>query len=44
MGKLAQVTRDMKKYPLNVLGLSETRWARNGKLASGGATISHGEG
>ena len=36
-GKAAQVAHDMKKYNIQVLGLSETRWngARQTKLATG---------
>ena len=40
-GKAAEVAHEMKKYNIQVLGLSETRWngARQTKLATGEHTI-----
>ena len=33
-GKLAQVTNEMKRYQLDILGLSETRWTGQGRFRS----------
>ena len=31
-GKLAHVTREMRRYDLDILGISETRWTSSGKF------------
>ena len=31
-GKSVQVSREMKRYKIGVLGLSETRWLQSGQL------------
>ena len=38
-GKLAQVINEMKRYNLDVLGISEMRWTESGKMDSDGTTI-----
>ena len=39
-GKTAQVFKEMERYRLNVLGLSEIRWTGSGKITLGtGATL-----
>lgn len=30
-GKMAQTTREMEKYSINIIGLSEVRWVDKGK-------------
>ena len=43
-GKTAQVVREMERYNLDILGLSEVRWVTSGrqKLANGGTIIYSG--
>ena len=43
-GKTAQVTREMQRYRLDILGLAETRWTNSGKvtLATGETLIYSG--
>jgi len=38
-GKLAQVTIEMQKYKLHILGVSEMRWTESGKMMSDGITV-----
>ena len=39
-GKMAQVIAEMKRYKLDILGLSESRWTRSGRMKTGtGETI-----
>ena len=34
--RLAQLTKEMENYKINILGLSEVRWTDSGKFKSGG--------
>ena len=38
-GRLDQVLKEMQKYKLDILGLSEVRWTGQGRFTSGQATI-----
>ena len=39
-GKLAQVTSEMRRYKLDILGVSESRWTGSGRLTtSTGETV-----
>ena len=39
-GKMAQVIAEMKRYKLDILGISESRWTRSGRMKTGtGETI-----
>ena len=38
-GKLAQVINEMRRYNLDVLGISEMRWTDSGKMDSDGISI-----
>ncbi|GFO43632.1 LOW QUALITY PROTEIN: craniofacial development protein 2-like [Plakobranchus ocellatus] len=38
-GKLENIKQEMKRMKLNILGLSEVRWKRAGKITSGGHEI-----
>jgi exonuclease III len=38
-GKLAQVTNEMQKYKLDILGVSEMRWTGSGRMVSDGVTV-----
>ena len=35
IGKLAQITSEMKRYNLHILGISESRWTGSGRLTTG---------
>ena len=42
MGKLAQVTAEMRRYCLHFLGVSESRWTSSGRVkTSTGETVLH---
>ena len=44
-GKLAQVTSEMKRYNIDILGVSESRWTGSGRLTtSTGETVLYWEG
>ena len=38
-GKLAQVTSEMRRYKLHILGVSESRWTGPGRLMTTGETV-----
>ena len=39
-GKMVQVIAEMKRYKLDILGISESRWTRSGRMKTGtGETI-----
>ena len=38
-GKLAQLIREMQKYGIEILGISEMRWTENGTMLSDGCQI-----
>ena len=38
-GKLAQVTNELKRHKLDILGISEMRWTGSGKIESEGNSV-----
>ena len=38
-GKLEQIVKEMKRYKLGILGVSEMRWAGSGKIVSDDITV-----